>query len=60
MTQTASTTRCPICDGEILLGPTAVISELLKCRECGADLEVRSLSPPEVAEAPAEEEDWGQ
>lgn len=60
MTQTASTTRCPICDGEILLGSTAVISELLTCRECGADLEVTSVAPPEVAEAPAEEEDWGQ
>jgi alpha-aminoadipate carrier protein LysW len=60
MTQTASTTRCPICDGEIALGSATVISELLKCRECGTDLEVTSVSPPAVAEAPAEEEDWGQ
>ena len=60
MTQIASTTCCPICNGEILLGSTTVISELLTCRECGTDLEVTSVSPPAVAEAPAEEEDWGQ
>jgi alpha-aminoadipate carrier protein LysW len=60
MSQTASTTRCPACDAEIVLGSDVIVSELLKCRECGTDLEVTSVSPAEVAEAPAEEEDWGQ
>jgi len=60
MTQTTPTTCCPICDVEIALGPATVVSELLKCRECGTELEVTSVSPPVVAEAPAEEEDWGQ
>lgn len=60
MTQTALTTCCPICDGQIVLSSTTVISELLKCRECGTDLEVTSVSPAAVAEAPAEEEDWGE
>jgi alpha-aminoadipate/glutamate carrier protein LysW len=60
MSDTASTTRCPACDGEIVLGSGVIVSELLKCGECGTDLEVTSVSPAGVAEAPAEEEDWGQ
>jgi alpha-aminoadipate/glutamate carrier protein LysW len=60
MSQTASTARCPTCDGEVALAPTVVVSELVKCRECGTDLEVTGLSPATVAEAPMEEEDWGQ
>ena len=30
------------------------------CPDCGSDLEVVALDPPAVAEAPAEEEDWGE
>jgi alpha-aminoadipate/glutamate carrier protein LysW len=59
MNEVAST-HCPTCDGEVVLGPTAVVAELIKCRECGTDLEVVSVTPPVVAEAPTEEEDWGQ
>jgi alpha-aminoadipate/glutamate carrier protein LysW len=60
MSQTESTARCPTCDGEVPFGPAVVVSELITCRECGTDLEVTSLSPAAVAEAPMEEEDWGQ
>lgn len=60
MTQTASAARCPTCDGEVPFGPTVVLSELITCRECGTGLEVTGLVPPEVAEAPTEEEDWGE
>ncbi len=52
--------RCPTCDGEVPFAVAVVLSELLTCRECGTDLEVTSLDPPAVAEAPMEEEDWGQ
>ncbi len=51
---------CPVCDAPLTLTPDAVVSELLRCRECGSELEVSSLDPPSVREAPAEEEDWGQ
>lgn len=51
---------CPVCDASLTLAPDAVVSELLRCRECGSELEVTSLDPPAVREAPAEEEDWGQ
>ncbi len=55
-----SVVRCPTCDGEVPFGPSLVMSELLTCAECGTALEVTSLQPPQVTEAPAEEEDWGQ
>jgi alpha-aminoadipate/glutamate carrier protein LysW len=55
-----STARCPTCDGEVVVAPSAVVSELIACRECGTDLEIVSVDPPSVAEAPMEEEDWGQ
>jgi alpha-aminoadipate/glutamate carrier protein LysW len=59
VSQSASA-RCPTCDGEVVVAPSAVVSELITCRECGTELEVTSLDPPAVAEAPMEEEDWGQ
>lgn len=51
---------CPVCDAVVRFAPDAVVSELVRCRECGTELEIVSLSPPAVREAPAEEEDWGQ
>jgi alpha-aminoadipate carrier protein LysW len=52
--------RCPTCDGEVPFDASVVVSELVACRECGTDLEVTSVNPPAVVEAPMEEEDWGQ
>jgi len=52
--------ECPICSAEILLADDAVEGELITCPECGTELEIISLDPPEVAEAPQEEEDWGE
>lgn len=51
---------CPVCDAEVALPANAIVSELLSCADCGTELEVESLSPPALREAPAEEEDWGQ
>jgi alpha-aminoadipate/glutamate carrier protein LysW len=59
MTASASA-RCPTCDGQVAIPPGTVVSELIKCRECGTELEVTGIDPPLVAEAPMEEEDWGQ
>ena len=58
--QPASSAKCPTCDGEVAFAATVVVSELLTCRDCGTDLEVTSVDPPAVVEAPMEEEDWGQ
>lgn len=54
------TTTCPICDAELQFQNDTVIGEIITCDDCGSELEVTSLNPPVVEEAPMEEEDWGQ
>ena len=54
------TTECPVCGAEIDFVEGSVAGELITCPECGAELEVVSVDPFEVAEAPQEEEDWGE
>lgn len=51
---------CTECEAEIALEPTAEVGEIIQCPDCGMDLEVISVDPPEVAPAPEEEEDWGE
>ena len=51
---------CPVCDAAIQLEGGVVVAELITCRECGTALEVASLDPPALIEAPTEEEDWGE
>jgi len=51
---------CPVCDAQVDLPPDVAASEVVRCGDCGSDLEVSSLDPPHLVEAPAEEEDWGQ
>ncbi len=52
--------ECPVCDAELELEDDAVEGELIACADCGIELEVTSLDPPAVEEAPQEEEDWGE
>lgn len=52
--------ECPICGADIELLDDTVEGELLTCEDCGTELEVLSVDPPEVTEAPQEEEDWGE
>ncbi len=52
--------ECPVCGAEFELEDDAVEGELITCVECGTELEVTSLDPPTVEEAPSEEEDWGE
>ncbi|HFB67386.1 MAG TPA: lysine biosynthesis protein LysW [Calditrichae bacterium] len=52
--------HCPICDAEIQLGNDIIEGELIVCEECGSELEIVSLDPLRLEEAPQEEEDWGE
>ena len=52
--------ECPVCDAEIELAEDLIVGELLDCEECLCELEVVSLDPVELQEAPKFEEDWGQ
>lgn len=52
--------ECPVCGAELTLADDAVVGELIPCEDCGTDLEVTSVDPAQVSEAPKEEEDWGE
>lgn len=51
---------CPVCGAEVVLGDDVIEGELVICNDCATELEVTQLSPLILAEAPQEEEDWGQ
>lgn len=51
---------CIICECSIPLVSGIVEGEILLCPDCGTELEVLTLSPVQVAEAPEVEEDWGE
>jgi len=54
------TSECPVCDADVLFPDDAVEGELITCPECGSELEIVSVDPPQLEEAPQEEEDWGE
>ena len=60
MTEGGLNGTCPVCDAVITLDEGVVVSEIVNCDECGSDLEVKSLEPLVLEEAPLEEEDWGE
>lgn len=53
------TANCAECDAEIAL-ENVIEGEIVVCPDCGVDLEVISLDPPQLELAPMEEEDWGE
>jgi alpha-aminoadipate carrier protein LysW len=57
---TSSVPTCPVCDAEVHLQNTTILSELVVCDSCSCMLEVRGLDPVQLAEAPQEQEDWGE
>lgn len=59
-TATATVTaECTECAARIPAN-VALPGEILDCGDCGAELEVRSVSPLVLALAPQVEEDWGE
>ncbi|MBM4261093.1 MAG: lysine biosynthesis protein LysW [Deltaproteobacteria bacterium] len=52
--------ECPVCGATVTLGDDTVEGELIPCAECGSELEVTGVNPFVLAEAPKEEEDWGE
>lgn len=54
------TVECVVCGAEVRLVDKVVIGEILVCGDCGTELEVLSLDPLTVDEAPMEMEDWGE
>ena len=52
--------ECPVCGADVLLESATVQNELKDCDDCGTELEVVSIDPFRVEEAPGIEEDWGE
>jgi alpha-aminoadipate carrier protein LysW len=52
--------ECPVCGGAVNLPPDTLQGELIACADCGSELEVTGVDPFVLAEAPKEEEDWGE
>ena len=52
--------KCPVCDADVSVAADAMAGELLTCSDCGIELEVMTLEPLTVAEAPEVQEDWGE
>ena len=53
-------TNCITCGAELNINKNTVLNEIIICNDCGAELEIISLTPIKIAEAPKEEEDWGE
>jgi alpha-aminoadipate carrier protein LysW len=51
---------CVVCEAQVGLPDGCCEGELLICSDCGTELEVTSLDPVEVEEAPQVQEDWGE
>lgn len=51
---------CPECEVDVPVDNDLEAGEIILCEECGAELEVVSEDPLELALAPDEEEDWGE
>lgn len=58
--ETKMTMSCVICDGAISIPDNAMVGELLICGDCGTELELVSLDPMTLEEAPEIQEDWGE
>ena len=52
--------ECLECGAEVELTEGTIVHEIVVCPDCGVELEVISLDPPTLGEAPEEEEDWGE
>ncbi len=52
--------ECPECAAEVALPADVMEGEIVPCPECGLELEVVSLKPLSLQQAPEEEEDWGE
>ncbi|MCD6225901.1 lysine biosynthesis protein LysW [bacterium] len=40
--------RCPDCQQQITLPQNVVVGDIIECENCGTELEVVRLNPPEV------------
>lgn len=54
------TVNCVVCEGIVTMPEDVMEGELLLCPDCGTELELVSMNPLTVEEAPEVQEDWGE
>lgn len=54
------TVNCIVCEGLVTMPQDAMEGELMICPDCGTELELISMDPVMVEEAPEVQEDWGE
>lgn len=52
--------KCCVCEADVKVVDDVLVGELINCPDCGTELEVISISPVVVQEAPEVQEDWGE
>jgi alpha-aminoadipate carrier protein LysW len=52
--------KCTVCEGNVTIPENSMEGELLICPDCGTELEVVSMDPLTLEEAPEVQEDWGE
>lgn len=63
MTESAvapSAVECPECAGNTPLTRRPLNGEVVRCGECGVELEITCTNPLRVEVAPEVQEDWGE
>ncbi len=51
---------CCVCEADVSVPDDCCEGELVICPDCGTELEVVSLEPLTLEEAPQVQEDWGE
>ena len=59
-TNQALTSTCPECAAGVTFARAPLQGEVIRCRECTAELEVTGTAPIALTVAPQVEEDWGE
>lgn len=52
--------ECPSCAASVALTRRPLCGEIVRCGGCAVELEVVSVAPLRVEEAPQVQEDWGE
>lgn len=42
------TIKCPDCEEMIILADDGIVGEIVECQNCGSELEIICLNPPQV------------
>jgi len=59
-TTNTANSSCPECAASVAFSRAPLQGEVIRCRDCTAELEVTDTAPITLTLAPQVEEDWGE